>query len=119
MINREYLPELERARAARDISLRGIKDESMARLTRDLAADKQRNPALNETWEEEDEGVDEAGEDDIIDRCESPAWISKSATLVHGTLLQPEALGRENISTSLNKRGTGTTQIGLDQPDST
>jgi hypothetical protein len=59
MRSREYLPELERARAARDKSLQDIKDESMARLTKDLAADKQRNPALNETWEEEDEDVDE------------------------------------------------------------
>jgi hypothetical protein len=71
MCSREYLPELERARAARDRSLQDIKDESMTRLTRDLAVDKQRNPAPNETWEEEDEG----GEDNIIDRCESPSRI--------------------------------------------
>ena len=74
MGSREYLPELRRARAARDKSLQDIKDESMARLTRDLAVDKQRDPALNETWEEEDEGVDEGG-DNIIDRCESPSRI--------------------------------------------
>ena len=47
----------------------------MARLTSDLAVDKQRNPALNETWAEEDEEVDEDGEDNIIDRCESPSRI--------------------------------------------
>jgi len=68
---REYLPELERARAARDKSLQDIKDESMAHLTKDIEADKQRNPALNETWEE-DEDVDEDGEDNIIDRSEDP-----------------------------------------------
>jgi len=73
--SREYLPELERARAARDKSLQDKKDESMALLTGDLAADKQRNPALNETWEEEDEEVDEDGEDNTIDRCESPSPI--------------------------------------------
>jgi len=65
---REYLPELERARAARDKSLRDTKDESMARLTRDLAVDKQQNPALNDAWEEEDED----GEENIVDRSESP-----------------------------------------------
>jgi len=75
MYSREYLPELERARAARDKSLQDIKDESMARLAGDIAADKQQNPALNETWEEEDEDVDEDGEDNIIDRCESPSPI--------------------------------------------
>ena len=75
MCIREYLPELERARAARDKSLQDIKDGSIARLTKDLAADKQRNPALNETWEEEDEGEDEDGEDNTVDRCESPSRI--------------------------------------------
>jgi hypothetical protein len=42
----------------------------MARLTRDLAVDKQRNPALSETWEEGDDDADEE-EDNAIDRCES------------------------------------------------
>jgi len=72
MCSREYLPELERARAARDKSLQDIKDESIGRLTKDIATDKQRNPALNETWDEEDEDMDEDGEDNTIDRCESP-----------------------------------------------
>ena len=75
MNNREYLPELERARAARDKSLQDIKDESMARLKSDVAVDKQWNPALNETWAEEEEDVDEDGEDNIIDRCEWPSRI--------------------------------------------
>jgi hypothetical protein len=117
MSSREYLPELERARAARDKSLRDIKDESMSRLTRDLAADKQRNPALSEPWKEDDEGVDEDEGDDTIDRCESPSRIWKSTALVYGTLLQPKALGGANTSTSLDKRGTGTSQIGPDQLD--
>jgi hypothetical protein len=47
----------------------------MVRLTRDLAVDKQLNPALNETWEEGDENVDEDEEDNIIDGCESPSRI--------------------------------------------
>ncbi|KAF9782466.1 XPA-binding protein 1 [Thelephora terrestris] len=68
---RDYLPELERARAARDKSLQDIKDESMVRLTRDLAVDKQLNPVLNETWEKGDDDVDEDEEDNIIDGSES------------------------------------------------
>lgn len=75
MRNREYLPELERARAARDKSLRDIKDESMFRLAKDLTIDKQRDPTLNETWEEEDEDMDDDGEDNIIDKCESPLRV--------------------------------------------
>ena len=59
----------------------------MARLTRDLAVDKQQNPALNEAWEEEDEDADEDGEDNIIDRCESPSWIRRPIALVYGTLV--------------------------------
>ena len=82
--SREYLPELERARAARDKSLQNIKDDSMARLEKDLAADKQRNPALNETWEEE---VDEDGEDEVVDRCKLPSRISKPGALLHGTFV--------------------------------
>lgn len=73
MCSREYLPELERARAARDKSLQDIKGESIARLTKDLAVDEQRDPALAETWEEEeDEDMDE---DNTIDRCELPSRI--------------------------------------------
>lgn len=117
MSSREYLPELERARAARDKSLQDMKDESMVRLTRDLAVDKQQNPALNEAWEEGDDGVDEDAEDNIIDRCESPSRIWRSAAPVYGTLVQPKVLGGESTSISPDKGGTGTSQIGLDQPD--
>ena len=74
MYSREYLPELERARAARDKSLQDAKNESMARLTKDLAGDKQRSPTLGETWEEDDD-ADEDGEDNTIDACELPSRI--------------------------------------------
>lgn len=117
MSGREYLPELERARAARDKSLQDMKDESMARMTRDLAADKQRNPALNKTWDEDDEEVDEGEDDDIIDECESPSRIWRSTAPVYGALLQPRALGGENTSTSPDKRGSGMSRIGPAQPD--
>jgi hypothetical protein len=86
MCSREYLPELERARAARDKSLQGMKDESMGRFVKDLTVDKQRNPTLGEAWEE-DENVDENGDDNVIDRCELPSRISKPAALVYGTLV--------------------------------
>ena len=89
----------------------------MSRITRDLAVDKQRNPALNEAWNEDNEEVDEDEDDDIIEERESPSRIWRPAALVYGTLLQPKALGGENTSTSLDKRGTGTSQIGPAQPD--
>ena len=123
MDSREYLPELERARAAREKSLQDIKDESLDRLERDLAVDKRRDPALNEAWDDDYEEYSKDGDDanedgeDIVDRCECLSLIQKPIALVHGVLLQPEALGGESTSTSLDKRGTGTTRTGLDQPD--
>jgi len=44
----------------------------MVRLTRDLAIDKGSNPALDDTWEEEDGNLGEDEGDNIIDRSESP-----------------------------------------------
>ena len=74
MCSREYLPELERARAARDKSLQDMKDESMDRFMKDHTVDKQQDPTLGEAWEEdEDVDEDEGGEDNVIDRCELPS----------------------------------------------
>jgi len=72
---RDYLPELERARAARDKSLRDIKDDSMNRLMKDLAIDRAANPdaALNDQWnpnEEDEAEEDDDGDINIIDRSE-------------------------------------------------
>ena len=72
--DRDYLPELEKARAQREKSLQAIKDDSMNRLLKDLSIDRAQNPAsaLNDRWdseeEEEEEDADE-GDIDIIDRC--------------------------------------------------
>ncbi|OJA16647.1 hypothetical protein AZE42_04042 [Rhizopogon vesiculosus] len=70
----EYLPELERARAARDQSLQDAKEDSMNRLMKDLAVDRARNPdtAKEDRWasDEEDEDADEGLDIDIIDRSE-------------------------------------------------
>ena len=70
------MPELERARAAKQKSLDDAKTDSMNRLMKDLAIDRQKNPRAfsNDRWEE-DEGGDEEDEDEdddinIIDRCE-------------------------------------------------
>ena len=69
---REYLPELERARASRDESLRAAKEESMNRLMKDLAVDRAQNPeaATADRWEStlEEEGADDDLEVNIIDR---------------------------------------------------
>ena len=79
---RDYLPELERARAARDKSLQNIKDESMNRLMKDLEIDQQHNPALKEKWdaEVEDEDEDEDVDVDLIDRCMLSFFLSNDCS---------------------------------------
>ncbi|KAH7886762.1 hypothetical protein F5I97DRAFT_1807818 [Phlebopus sp. FC_14] len=71
---KEYLPELARARAAREKSLQDTKDDSMNRLMRDLAVDRAKNPqgALNDQWESDEENEDEGLDIDIVDRSEEP-----------------------------------------------
>ncbi|KDQ58136.1 hypothetical protein JAAARDRAFT_34954 [Jaapia argillacea MUCL 33604] len=72
---KDYVPELTRARESREESLRLAKEDSMSRLMQDLAVDKAKNPqgALNDRWEEEDdEDEDEDAEIDLIDRSEEP-----------------------------------------------
>lgn len=71
--SREYLPELARARTAREKSLRDVKEASLSRFMSDLAVDRSKNPsaALNDQWESEEENDDEDDLDvDIIDRSE-------------------------------------------------
>ena len=71
--DRDYLPELEKARAQREKSLQAVKDDSMNRLLKDLSIDRARNPAsaLNDRWDSEEEDADDEGDIDIIDRCKS------------------------------------------------
>ena len=68
--DRDYLPELQKARAQREKSLQAVKDDSMNRLLKDLSIDRAQNPssALNDRWDSEEEDDDE-GDIDIIDRC--------------------------------------------------
>ncbi len=70
--NREYLPELERSRAAREKALQDVKDDSVNRLMKDLEIDRARNPnsALNDRWDpnEDDEDDDDDAELNLIDR---------------------------------------------------
>ncbi|KAF8166640.1 XPA-binding protein 1 [Mycena galopus ATCC 62051] len=71
----DYLPELERARQAREKSLNDVKDDSMTRLMKDLAVDRERNPEAfaNDRWDEDD-NEDEDGDDvDIIDQSDE-SW---------------------------------------------
>ncbi|KAJ6485705.1 XPA-binding protein 1 [Mycena sanguinolenta] len=70
----EYLPELERARQAREQSLKDVKDDSMNRLMADLAVDRERNPEAfsHDRWDENDNEDDDGGEIDIVDRSEDP-----------------------------------------------
>ncbi|KAI0033605.1 XPA-binding protein 1 [Vararia minispora EC-137] len=72
---KEYLPELARARAQREATLQKKKDESMNRMMKDLAVDRERNPraAALDLWDpNEEEDEDDGGEMDIIDRNEDP-----------------------------------------------
>ncbi|KAH9850468.1 XPA-binding protein 1 [Lenzites betulinus] len=76
---KEYLPELERAREAREKSLKAVKDDSMSRFMKDLTLDREKNPAAAtaDRWDPADEEEDEDDGDDmdmnIIDRSED-AW---------------------------------------------
>ena len=68
---REYLPELQRAREAREKSLKDLKDDSLSRFMKDLAVDRAQNPAAAaaDRWEEEeDEDADDDMDMNIIDR---------------------------------------------------
>ncbi|KAG1824655.1 uncharacterized protein BJ212DRAFT_1295771 [Suillus subaureus] len=72
----EYLPELERARAAREQSLQDVKQDSINRLMKDLTVDRAANPraAAEDRWasDEEDDDDDEELEVNLIDRSEEP-----------------------------------------------
>ncbi|KAJ7583913.1 XPA-binding protein 1 [Mycena floridula] len=72
----KYVPELERARAAREKSLEEAKADSVDRLMKDLAVDRERNPggALNDRWDpsEEDEEDEDDGDFNIIDKSDDP-----------------------------------------------
>ncbi|KAF8059924.1 XPA-binding protein 1 [Lyophyllum atratum] len=75
---REYLPELEHARALRDKSLQDVKDDSMSRMMKDLEIDRAKNPqgALADQWDPDNENNQGDDEDDgdinIVDRSEDP-----------------------------------------------
>lgn len=60
-----------RAKAQRDETLKQKKDESMSRMMKDLAVDRERNPAAAaaDQWDPEEEDEEEDGGDiSIIDR---------------------------------------------------
>ncbi|KAJ3787085.1 XPA-binding protein 1 [Lentinula aff. detonsa] len=71
----QYVPEIERARAAREKALHDAKADSMSRMMKDLEVDRARHPeaAAQDRWEPEEE-EQEAEDDDIdvniIDRSE-------------------------------------------------
>jgi hypothetical protein len=80
---REYLPELERSRAAQQESLQSMKEDSMSRMMKDLAVDRERFPeaAKRDLWAEEQNAEEEGADDDdddeinIIDRSK-PLFFS-------------------------------------------
>ena len=75
VLRREYLPELQRAREAREKSLKDLKDDSLNRFMKDLAVDREKNPsaAAADRWDPSAEEGDDDDDDvdvNIIDRSE-------------------------------------------------
>ncbi|KAI0357229.1 XPA-binding protein 1 [Trametes cingulata] len=76
---KEYLPELQRAREAREKSLKAVKEDSLNRFMKDLSLDREKNPtaAAADRWDPSEEAEDDDDDDDldvnIIDRSED-AW---------------------------------------------
>ena len=72
VLRREYLPELQRAREAREKSLKDLKDDSLNRFMKDLAVDLEKNPsaAASDRWDpsteegddDDDDAMEEVGE---------------------------------------------------------
>jgi len=77
-VHREYIPELQRARAQREKTLQRAKDENMTRVLKDLAIDREKNPAgaLADRWDPDEEDEDD-GDINIIDRCEPMTNLSR------------------------------------------
>ncbi|KAH0580417.1 hypothetical protein H2248_001920 [Termitomyces sp. 'cryptogamus'] len=79
---KDYLPELARARALREKSLQDAKADSMRRLMKDLEIDRAKNPqaALADRWDPDAEEEDE--EDDteinIVDRSEEYIDVTRA-----------------------------------------
>ena len=79
-IRRDYLPELQRAREAREKNLQSMKDESLSRFMKDLSVDRAQNPAAAQAdrWDPTEEGEEDDDDDmdvNIIDRSESPPFF--------------------------------------------
>jgi len=68
---KEYIPELQRARAQREKTFQRAKDENMTRVLKDLAIDREKNPAgaLADRWDPDEEDDDD-GDINIMDRSE-------------------------------------------------
>jgi hypothetical protein len=78
LFRRDYLPELERARKEREKSLQDVKEDSMNRLMKDVAIDREQNPEAfaRDRWDEDDNEDEDGGDIDIIDQSELVSWVS-------------------------------------------
>ena len=106
---REYLPELERAKKARDEQLAAVKQESMSRMMKDLELDRAQNPeaAARDRWDpsqEEDEDADEDLDINIIDRSTYSSRIPACCVCTHDHLQVTNA-GLDNTSMSPGPSG--------------
>ncbi|KAI6145023.1 hypothetical protein BKA82DRAFT_147578 [Pisolithus tinctorius] len=72
---KEYLPELARARAAREQSLQESKEDSMNRFMKDFSLDQAKNThATDDKWESEEENEDDDVDVNLIDRSDAEPW---------------------------------------------
>lgn len=97
---REYLPEIERVKLAREESLLAAKEDSVNRMMKDLAVDRARHPqaAVADQWDQsvdQDEGEDDDLDVNIIDRSMFSLPIIRQLT----DICQVRTAGR--VSTSI------------------
>ncbi|EAU81688.1 XPA-binding protein 1 [Coprinopsis cinerea okayama7 len=72
---KDYLPELERARKRKEETLQAAKQDSMNRLLKDLTIDREKNPAFaaQDRWDPDaEDDDDDDDETNIIDRSADP-----------------------------------------------
>lgn len=95
-MNRQYLPDLERARAAREKTLQDAKTDSINRMMSDLEVDRAKHPeaAAQDRWDPEEEEDDDDPDINIIDRSKTSHVFSKRALI----LVQAKNAGPGNIS---------------------
>lgn len=81
---KDYLPDLQRARKRKEETLAAAKKDSMDRLLKDLALDREKDPefAARDRWDAEDDDDDDQDDSDIniVDRSK---WCARPIVKHH------------------------------------